>query len=157
MTRATAAAICAAVLLTATACTSDADHKNPAPATPSVKASAKPAADNIQYLDGVRITDVPELGGEKRVIASVADARDNRAVPLEGGLRKGTVGIAAYCRGKGTVTVELPQVGLTFPLECAAGKVAGIYNRMQVSTAHADACLQVTATSGVHWSLSAGQ
>lgn len=62
---AAAAAICAAVLLTGTACTSDGDgpetsaQKSTPAATPT--ATAKPAADATQHVDGETVTEAPKL------------------------------------------------------------------------------------------------
>ncbi len=46
---------------------------------------------------------------------------------------------------------------MTFIEECADGKVATTYNEIEVSTAAPDAYVHVTGTSGVRWSISAGQ
>ncbi|MEH0424014.1 hypothetical protein [Streptomyces sp. B21-083] len=162
ITRATtAAAICAAVLLTGTACSSDSDGDGPktsakksAPATPA--APAKPAADtDDEHADGDTVTEAPKI--DRKTIASYANGQFGRAIPFKGGLRKGTLGIALNCEGKGTVKVEVAALGMTSVEECADGKVATTYNETEVSEAHPDAYIHVTGTSGVRWSVSAGQ
>ncbi|WP_327695407.1 hypothetical protein [Streptomyces sp. NBC_00459] len=161
---ATAAAICAAVLLTGTACTSGDDGpttsaKKSAPPTPT--ASAEPAADAnadadaVEDVDGESVTEAPQI--ERKTIASFANGQFGRVIPLKGGLHKGTLGIALNCEGKGTAKVEVPALGVTFKQECADGKVASIYNEIEVSAAARHAYAQVTGTSGVRWSVSAGQ
>ncbi|MGY1500180.1 hypothetical protein ACW4TU_26975 [Streptomyces sp. QTS52] len=154
---ATAAAICAAVLLTGTACTSGDDGpktsaKKSAPATPT--ASAEPAA-AVQHVDGESVTKAPGIGS--KTIASFANGRFGRVIPFKGGLHKGRLGIALNCEGKGTVKVEVPALGMTSVEECADGKVATTYNETEVSTAAPDAYVHVTGTSEVRWSISAGQ
>lgn len=160
---ATAAAICAAVLLTATACSTDGDGDGPktsakksAPATPKA-ASAEPAADAdaVQEVNGETVTKAPQI--DRKVIASFANGQLGRAIPFKGGLRKGTLGIALNCEGKGTVKVEVPALGMTFTEDCVDGKVASIYNEMETSTVDPDAYVQVTGTSNVRWSISAAQ
>ncbi|MFI1360655.1 hypothetical protein ACH4TV_44855 [Streptomyces sp. NPDC020898] len=152
---ATAAAICAAVLLTGTACTSDGgdapETSAQKSATPSV--TAEPAA--VESLDGETVTEAPKI--ERRTIASFANGQLGRAIPLKGGLHKGTLGIALNCKGKGTVKVEVPAVGVTFSQPCTDVKVTSIYNEVKVRTVYPDAYVQVTGTSGVRWSVSAGQ
>jgi hypothetical protein len=158
---ATAAAICAAVLLTGTACTSGDDGPKtsakksaPAPATPT--ASAEPAADAVQHVDGESVTEAPKI--ERKTIASFANGRFGQAIPFKGGLHKGTLGVALNCEGKGTVKVEVPAaLGVTFNEECVDGKVSSTYNEIEVSTADPDAYVQIMGTSGVRWSISAGQ
>lgn len=160
---ATAAAICAAVLLTGTACTKDDDGpktsaKKSAPATPEAAAPAKPAADAdaVQQVDGESVTEAPEI--DRKTIASFANGQFGRAIPFKGGLRKGTLGIALNCEGKGTVKVEVPAArGVTFNEACVDGKVASTYNEIEVSAADPDAYVQVTGTSKVRWSISVGQ
>ncbi|MFF9483583.1 hypothetical protein [Streptomyces sp. NPDC014676] len=91
------------------------------------------------------------------VIASLADARGNRTLPLDGGVRSGPVSIAVNCQGEGTLTVELKPVGLSFPLECVGHEVSSTYNQIALKEAREEAVLQVTAGSGVRWALSVGQ
>ncbi|NEA66433.1 hypothetical protein [Streptomyces sp. SID12488] len=158
---ATAAAICAAVLLTGTACTSGDDGpktsaKKSAPATPTPTVSAEPADDAVEdrpYADTV--SKAPQI--DRKTIASFANGQFGRAIPFKGGLHKGTLGIALNCEGKGTVKVEVPDLGMSFVEECADGKVATIYNEMEISDPDPDAYVQIMGTSGVRWSISAGQ
>ncbi|MDQ0930222.1 hypothetical protein [Streptomyces turgidiscabies] len=151
---ATAAAICAAVLLTGTACTSDDDGpktsaKKSPPATP-----AKPAVD-VAEPNGDSVTEAPKI--DRKTIASFANGEFGRSVPFKGGLHKGVLGIALHCTGKGSVKVDVPAAGLSFTEECENGKVATIYNEMETSTVDPDAYIHLTGTPGVRWSFSAGQ
>ena len=106
---ATAAAICAAVLLTGTACTGGDDGpktsaKKSPPATPT--APAKPAVD-VAEPNGDSVTEAPKI--DRKTIASFANGQFGRNVPFKGGLRKGVLGIALNCTGKGTVKVDVPR------------------------------------------------
>ncbi|MEW2115324.1 hypothetical protein AB0945_09055 [Streptomyces sp. NPDC005474] len=154
---ATAAAICAAVLLTGTACTSDDDGpktsaKKSPPATPTAR--AKPSADAAEP-NGDSVSEAPKI--DRKTIASFANGEFGRSVPFKGGLHKGVLGIAVNCTGEGTVKVDVPAEGLSFTEECENGKVATIYNEMETSTVHPDASIHVIGTPGVRWSFSAGQ
>ena len=149
-----AAATCAAVLLTGTACTGGDDGPKTS-AAPTPRASAEPAADAVQHVDGETVTKAPEI--ERKTIASFANGRFGQAIPFKGGLRKGTLGIALNCEGKGTVKVEVPDLGMSFVEDCVDGEVASIYNEMEISDPDPDAYVHVTGTSGVRWSVSAGQ
>ncbi|NEC86154.1 hypothetical protein [Streptomyces sp. SID12501] len=157
---ATAAAICAAVLLTGTACTSGDDGpttsaKKSAPATPTPTASAEPAADAVEDPYADTVTKAPKI--DRKTIASFANGRFGRVIPFKGGLHKGRLGIALNCEGKGTVKVEVPALGMTSVEECADGEVATTYNETEVSVTAPDAYVHVTGTSEVRWSISAGQ
>ncbi|MEU6222600.1 hypothetical protein [Streptomyces sp. NPDC047042] len=157
---ATAAAICAAVLLTGTACTSDngaGDGAGDGPKTSAKKsAPATPAAAvEVDQTNGESVTEAPKI--ERKVIASFANGQSGRAIPLKGGLHKGTLGIALNCEGNGKVKVEVKDLGMTFAENCEAGKVVSIYNEAEISTPDPDAYVHVTGTSGVRWSVSAGQ
>ena len=121
---ATAAAICAAVLLTGTACTGGDDGpktsaKKSPPATPT--APAKPAVD-VAEPNGDSVTEAPKI--DRKTIASFANGQFGRNVPFKGGLRKGVLGIALNCTGKGTVKVDVPAAGVSFTEKCENGKVA---------------------------------
>ena len=131
--------------------------KKSAPATPTAKHSA---GDDVDQVSGNEtVTEAPKIG--RKIIASFANGQFGRAIPFKGGLRKGTLGIALNCKGKGkgkgTVKVEVQDLGLTFTEDCEAGKVACIYNEVEISTADPDAYVHVNGTSGVRWSVSAGQ
>ncbi|MFI8187466.1 hypothetical protein ACIF8T_01420 [Streptomyces sp. NPDC085946] len=153
------AAVCLAVAVSA-GCTGDGSGREGAAgstapgSTPSTE-SRKPAG-RAEHIEGETVTEAPRVVDGK-VITSVADARGNRLVPLDGGVRSGPVSIAVNCRGQGTLTVELQPVGLSFPLECVAHEVSSTYNQIALKKAREDAVIRVTAGSGVRWALSVGQ
>jgi hypothetical protein len=127
---------------------------------PSRSRNTKPAEDKRQAESGNEtVTEAPKI--DRKIIASFANGQFGRAIPFKGGLRKGTLGIALNFegkgKGKGTVKVEVQDLGLTFTEDCEAGKVASIYNEVEISTADPDAYVHVNGTSGVRWSVSAGQ
>ncbi|MEU3886083.1 hypothetical protein [Streptomyces sp. NPDC029041] len=158
--RAAVLAVVALAMAVSGACTQDGSGQETAPAatahksTPSEE-SSKPT-DRAEHIDGETVTEAPKVvDGE--LIASVKDARGNRTVPLDGGVRSGPVSIAVNCQGEGTLKVELRPAGLDFPLECVDGEVSSTYNQIALEKAREDAVLQVTAGSGVRWALSVGQ
>ncbi|WP_232838818.1 hypothetical protein [Streptomyces geranii] len=117
--------------------------------------SPSPTTQRAEHVEGETVTKAPQVVDGK-VLAAVADARGGQVLPL-GGLRSGPVSIAVNCQGKGTLTVELRPVGLSFPLECVAGEVSSTYNQIALKNPRTDAVVQVTASSGVRWALSVGQ
>ncbi|MEV7065968.1 hypothetical protein AB0N97_24690 [Streptomyces collinus] len=158
--RAAVLAVVALAMAVSGACTQDGSGQETPPAatahksTPS-EGSSKPT-DRAEHIEGETVTEAPKVvDGE--LITSVRDARGNRTVPLDGGVRSGPVSIAVNCQGEGTLKVELRPVGLEFPLECVDGEVSSTYNQIALEKAREDVVLQVTAGSGVRWALSVGQ
>jgi len=144
----------AVCLLALSACSSD-DGGSTASSAPSPSASAS-AAQRAEHVDGETVTKAPRIVDGK-VIVAVADASGSRELSLEGGVRSGPVSIAVNCEGKGTLTVELAPVGLSFPLSCVAGEVSSTFNQIALKKPRAQATVKVTAGSGVRWALSVGQ
>jgi hypothetical protein len=159
--RTRAAALTAACLVTALAaagCTGGEGDGGKVTASPSAgtPSSATTPPQRAEHIDGETVTKAPQIVDGK-VITSVASARGNRELALDGGVRSGPVSIAVNCEGKGRLTVELSPVGLSFPLECVAGEVSSTYNQIALKKARKDATVKVTASSGVRWALSVGQ
>ncbi|WP_055528499.1 hypothetical protein [Streptomyces graminilatus] len=157
---ATAAAICAAVLMTASACSSDSPKPagKEAAAAPSPSTSAQSGGEKggTQEVAGASVAEVPKIDG-KKIVASFANGKSSQTIPIKGGLAQGTIGIVLNCMGEGTVKVDIPAVpGLTFTEECTIGKVATISNDAKVKSAAPNASLQVTPSSGVSWSIAVG-
>ncbi|MFB6838161.1 hypothetical protein [Streptomyces sp. NPDC056361] len=118
---------------------------------------APKAAQSSQLTDPGGSVDVaPELA-EGTVVAAVAKVKGNRAVPLEGGVRKGPLGIMVSCKGAGTVKVALDSSGFAFPVKCGAGEVSTIYNRIDLTDDRAEAYVQVEAPGSVSWAMSVGR
>ncbi|GAA3820514.1 hypothetical protein GCM10022403_062410 [Streptomyces coacervatus] len=139
-------------------CTAGGDAGGKKTASPSTGSpnSATTPPQRAEHIDGETVTKAPQIVDGKAIV-SVASVRGNRELPLDGGVRSGPVSIAVNCEGKGTLTVELTPVGLSFPLECVAGEVSSTYNQIALKKARKDATVRVTASSGVRWSLSVGQ
>ncbi|WRZ92377.1 hypothetical protein OHB54_26940 [Streptomyces sp. NBC_01007] len=137
---------------------------SPAPASSPVSSPASspresPASDRAQYLPGESVTKAPDIPGS-RIVAKVANAHGNAEIDVPGGIGPGTSWIAVNCRGRGTLNVSVEPTGLSFPLTCAAGKVSGILDRLDLRHGHDDghdhATVTVTAPSGIRWALAVG-
>ncbi|MFG2308879.1 hypothetical protein ACGFS9_09415 [Streptomyces sp. NPDC048566] len=101
------------------------------------------------------MTRAPYVDGT--AVARVTDAHGNRQVDIPGGLRDGLLSVAVDCRGEGTMTVSVRVVGLSFPVECTAGEVTGVYNRLRLHEGRDRGTVSVSAPSGVHWALTVGR
>jgi hypothetical protein len=167
--RASAAAGGLAAALALTGCTGGQDGSaepdpelSPPPASspassPSSSPRESPASDPVQYLPGESVTKAPDIPGS-RVVSKVANAHGNAEIDVPGGIGPGTLWIAVNCQGKGTLNVSAEPTGLSFPVACAAGKVSGTLNRMDLEHGHSHdhGTVTVTAPSGVRWALAVG-
>lgn len=123
-------------------------------------ATARPAATNSparrgEYIPGQSVTKAPHDIDGKVLIAKDA-ARGSQSMDLPGGLTSGTFGISVNCEGKGTLTVTLRPVNLSFPLGCIDGQVSSTYNEIALKRRHTSGTLDIQAGPSVRWSLSAG-
>ncbi|MFJ6833209.1 hypothetical protein [Streptomyces sp. NPDC091209] len=125
--------------------------------SPTSSPRQSPASDPVQYLPGESVTEAPDLhdGG---VVAKVANGHGNEEIDVPGGIGPGTLWIAVNCEGRGTLKVSAEPGGLSFPVACAAGKVSGVLNRLDLERGHrhAPGTVTVTAPSGVRWALTVG-
>ncbi|WP_229919817.1 hypothetical protein [Streptomyces minutiscleroticus] len=69
----------------------------------------------------------------------------------------GPLSVLVNCQGKGTLTVAVKPVGLSFPLECVQDAVSSTYNELQLKRERPEGAVTVTANSDVRWSLTVGQ
>jgi hypothetical protein len=153
----------AAALLSATGCSSSGDtearepqHVRTARPTP---AKPTPAADSNE-TDARR-----ELANRARDhFAERVVLRQNRtqgSAHLEFGKAEKDEGkaltVAVNCEGKGTIEVVLRPMDSSFPMDCLDGEVTSIGNQFAIDDAERAGTVSVTATSGVHWSLSIGR
>ncbi|MEU0437529.1 hypothetical protein ABZ153_39220 [Streptomyces sp. NPDC006290] len=131
---------------------------SPAPASsPASAPRESPVSDRIQYLPGESVTKAPDIPGS-RVVSKVANAHGNAEIDVPAGVGPGSLWIAVNCEGRGTMIVSAEPTGLSFPVTCAAGKVSGILNRMDLEHGHSHdhATVTVTAPSGIRWALALG-
>lgn len=129
-------------------------HKSP---TPAASASAsKGTSGRAEHISGETVTKAPDpLDGQ--AVARVANAQGNREIEIPGGVKAGALSISVNCQGRGTLTVSVKPVGLSFPLECVAGEVSSTYNELHLKTARGRGAVYVTAPSPVRWALTVGQ
>ncbi|MFD8211172.1 hypothetical protein ACFV2S_32810 [Streptomyces sp. NPDC059695] len=128
-------------------------------ASASSKPSGSPSSTATRTPDepsGGSVEVAPKLP-DGTTIAEVANAKGNREVPLEGGVRKGPLGIMVACKGDGAVKVSFEPSGLAFPLKCMAGEVSTTFNQIDLKYDRSSAHIQVEAPASVSWAMSVGQ
>ncbi|MBL1087449.1 hypothetical protein JK359_36800 [Streptomyces actinomycinicus] len=76
---------------------------------------------------------------------------------VKGGLKSGPLAILVNCKGHGKLTVEVKPVGMSFPLECAAGEVSSTYNQLDLKKPREQGTVSVTAPSTVRWAITVGR
>ncbi|MET7910242.1 hypothetical protein ACFYS7_31845 [Streptomyces avermitilis] len=129
-------------------------HKSP---TSAASASAsKETSGRSEQIPGETVTKAPDpIDG--KAVARVANARGNREIDIPGGIKAGALSISVNCQGRGTLTVLVKPVGMSFPLECVAGEVSSTYNELHLKTARGRGTVYVTAPSPVRWALTVGR
>ncbi|MFE9133570.1 hypothetical protein [Streptomyces sp. NPDC007355] len=149
-----AAGCAVAALLATIGCSTDGEA-DPGGTEPSGSASRvqtetpdKPARDSV---------DVAPRLPDGDAVATEANVTGSRQVPLEGGVKKGPLGIMVKCLGQGTLKVTFEPAGLAFPLECGAGEVSATYNQIVLKQDRSSAHIQVTAPGSVRWAMTVGQ
>jgi hypothetical protein len=145
-----------AAVVVLTGCGGGRDHSEPAPhassPSPAAPRAGAPASARAEHALADTVTRAPVLT-EGEVVAEAANVSGNREMEIRGGLADGLLSVLVNCQGKGTLTVSVERVGLTFPLRCEDGKVNSTLNRLALKRPHAPATVTVTAPSHVRWAL----
>ncbi|MFM9590235.1 hypothetical protein ACKI1J_14140 [Streptomyces scabiei] len=131
-----------AVLLAATACSSDGD-------TGSQRREPVRTAAEV----------APDLDMAERIVLRRDSTRGSASMAF-GRARKGdgqTLSVGAQCEGEGEIEVSLRPMGGSFTVTCRDGEVSGEYNQFTVSGADRAGTVTVNAPSTVRWSLSVGR
>ncbi|MFF8942551.1 hypothetical protein ACF1A5_09810 [Streptomyces sp. NPDC014864] len=102
------------------------------------------------------MTKAPVLPDGK-VVAQAVNATGNREVEIRGGIKAGPLSVLVNCQGKGTLTISVEPIGLSFPLECVDGEVSSTFNQLALKRARDHGTVNVTAPSQVRWALTVGQ
>ncbi|MEU1553926.1 hypothetical protein [Streptomyces scabiei] len=156
-----------AVLLTATACSSDGDtgsqRREPVRTAEVSPARTTPAADSGQgdeaAVSEVSVDAAPDLEMADRVVLRRDGTRGSASMEF-GRAEKGdgkALSVGAQCEGDGEIEVSLRPLGASFTVTCRDGEVSGEYNQFAVSDADRAGTVSVTAPSTVRWSLSVGR
>ncbi|MEU0398010.1 hypothetical protein ABZ208_35715 [Streptomyces sp. NPDC006208] len=146
------------VLLGLSGCTDVAKPR----ATSASASPVKPAPGNAtssgraEHIGGETVTRAPEPGDGTAVL-QVASQRGNVALPLTKKVGTGRLAIHVNCQGKGTLTVSVWPIGVSFPLACADHEVSSTYNEIHLKRPRSEATIHVSASSAVHWALTAEQ
>jgi hypothetical protein len=141
-------------------CTGDQGHAKSSPdmspARSTASPTASPSSGRAEHVPGETVTKAPVLpGGE--VVAQAANATGNREIEIQGGIKPGELSVLVNCQGKGTLTVAVEPVGLSFPLECVDGEVSSTLNKLGLKRSREHGTVKVTAPSQVHWALTVGR
>ncbi|MEU5090645.1 hypothetical protein [Streptomyces sp. NPDC021356] len=124
---------------------------------PATTTSATPGqrSDRAEHIPGENVTKAPKLPSGVP-LAQVASVKGNREIEL-GHIAAQPLSVMVNCQGKGTLTVEVRPMRLSFPLECVAGEVSSTYNELKLKKSRDQGVVYVTAPSSVRWSLTVGQ
>lgn len=147
----------AILLMAAAACTSpesDSDERSDAPSTSSVPSGA--GASPTQQASAAT---PPELdaGMGETLAGQRAATRGNASLEYSGGAKGKALIVAVSCKGDGSITVNVPVVKTSFPLECSVGEPAVTYNQLALSAADKPGTVSVTAPSTVTWAVTVGR
>ncbi|GDY64243.1 MULTISPECIES: hypothetical protein [Streptomyces] len=141
-------------------CTSDQDDAAPSSGTPrphsTTSPKESPTSDRAEHVPGETVTKAPVLP-DGEAVAQAANAHGNQEIEIRGGIKAGSLAILVNCQGKGTLTVSVAPVGLSFPLECVEGEVSSTFNQLDLKSSRKSGVVTVTAPSRVHWALTVGQ
>ncbi|MFJ7154403.1 hypothetical protein ACIQUQ_05640 [Streptomyces sp. NPDC101118] len=118
------------------------------PVKPSPSTSRLDGAD---HGAGKSVTRAPRPASGT-VALQAASRKGSAALPI-GYVDAGRLGIQVNCQGKGTLTVLITAVGLSFPLQCVDGQVRSTYNEIHLKSARGDSAVEVTAPSTTTWAL----
>lgn len=145
-----------AVTLVVTGCTDsstpgDASRRKPAPSSSAPPSSGQPDEDQVP------VAEPPELDGSERMAGRQPETRGNAGFSYAKGAAGDALIVAVRCRGAGTMKVEVKTVKVSFPLECLADETTTTYNQVGVSGVEKPGTVNVTAPSGVHWSMTIGR
>ncbi|MEU2155419.1 hypothetical protein ABZ532_10455 [Streptomyces sp. NPDC019396] len=141
----------AALLGGVSGCTADGAGPS-AGAAPSPKSHR---AEHAEHTDGETVGRAPTPLDGKAVVQA-ASRTGNATLPLKP-IGTGKLAVQVNCQGKGTLTVAISPIGLSFPLTCG-NEVNSIYDQIHLKRARAEAAtIQITAPSTVRWALTAEQ
>lgn len=157
-TRAVPSVACAAALLSIAACTASQAEQagrstpTPGPVTPGgATAATGPGAAEPSLRKPPELEPDTSLAGRQEVTTG------NARVPYRSGKKGDALTVAVSCQGEGKITVVVRPVHASFPLQCAAPRIATISNQFAVSGAERGGAVSVEASSAVHWSMTIGR
>ncbi|WP_405599686.1 hypothetical protein OG741_19785 [Streptomyces sp. NBC_01410] len=148
----------AALLLGISGCSDD-DAKSQPTSTSASPVKPMPTSttgsSRAEHIEGETVTQAPKPVDGKAVLR-VASRTGNATLPLSD-IGAGRLAIQVNCQGKGTLTVSVTPIGLSFPLECVDHEVSSTYNEIRLKRARSEAAIQITAPSAVIWALTVEQ
>ncbi|MFI9588305.1 hypothetical protein ACIHCQ_42475 [Streptomyces sp. NPDC052236] len=148
----------ALMVLGAGGCTGGEDNEaKPSSSSPSQpRPSTAESSDRAENIEGETVAKAPKpVDGE--VLLSVASRKGNATLPVKNEIGAGRLGVQVNCQGKGTLTVSVKPVGLSFPLKCVEHEVSSTYNEIQLKRARSEGIIQITASPTISWALTVEQ
>lgn len=155
----------AALLTTATACSSATDteaqaKKQPVRSSEPSRVKATPAADaNDPEESAESVERAPDLGSGDSVAVRQQGTRGNRALEFPEARKDDgdALTIAVRCQGEGRLDITLRPLSATFPVTCHDDDVTTAYNQFALSAARDAGTVSVTASPTTVWSLTIGR
>ncbi|MEV7679489.1 hypothetical protein AB0O64_13155 [Streptomyces sp. NPDC088341] len=148
-------------LLGAGGCTGSDDDRSEPSSTPVTMPATRPSspagttAGTTADTGKVSEAPPPLRGGE--ILLAAKSRQGNATLPLAKKIGDGRLGVQVNCRGKGTLSVSVEPVGLSFSLECVAQDVRGTHNEIDLKRPATEGTVRVTAPSAVTWALTVEQ
>jgi hypothetical protein len=99
----------------------------------------------------------PELDAEETVAGRQNTTSGSATVPYASGRKGDALIVAVRCQGQGKITVSVPSVHVSFPVECLADEAGTTYNQVAVSGVERSGTVAVEAPPPVRWSLTVGR
>ena len=144
------------LLTAAAACTPSDDTapresaSKPPPASTTAEATA-PATPQV-----VEPPRLDEGLGEVRA-GQRAATRGNASFEYTNGKQGKSLIVAVSCQGGGRISVKVPAVHVSFPLDCPKESPSVTYNQFALKAAHKAGTVSVEAPSTVSWSVTVGR
>ncbi|MEW2087200.1 hypothetical protein [Streptomyces sp. NPDC005283] len=144
-------------LTIASGCSDAAPHGGQSSSTASASSRPHPSSTQsggrAERVEGESVTKAPKPVGDGKVLLSADSRKGNAVLPLDDKIDAGALAIQVNCQGKGTLTVSVDPIGLSFPLECIDHEVSSTYNEINLKRARSEGSVRITAPSMVRWAL----
>ncbi|MET7480685.1 hypothetical protein ABZT17_41030 [Streptomyces sp. NPDC005648] len=150
--------VCAAALVSLTACTSsddDVKQSKQTITTPSDEGSETVTSSPSASQPSVQTP--PELDNDEILAGRQKVTTGNANIAYQAGKKDDALIVAVRCEGGGKIKVSVQPVHVSFPLDCPTKEVSTTYNQVAVTGVERSGVVSVEAASGVRWSLTVGR
>ncbi|MET9734442.1 hypothetical protein ABZZ79_28545 [Streptomyces sp. NPDC006458] len=158
MSRRGSAALWLLPLLAVAACTSQSQSQSQSPSprpAADVRSDAPTTTPPVRTPVEVEPPDIDAAG--ESPAGQRQPTHGNAVFAYEGGRRGKALIVAVSCRGRGTVTVDLPEMRVSFRHTCAPGEAAVVQNEFALASAYRPGTVSVRAPSTVTWAVTVGR